>query len=249
MSAEEPVAEPAPEVQEEEKPAEEPAPVEEEKPAEEEPKKAAPAPAGENPWEMIKKPFEESKFFEDMKHIFMWEDLMVSLAVFCAVNIFFLVLICYEFTTLGLFCWICFFLVIAGLCFDIMRVIAFFKNEDAPSKLAGYNFEVPEKYIDGFFDLVKSLLKTFIAICVNAILVRNIVFSLGMLGGFLFIIYLAGHLGVRGMIYGFILFSFIWFRLYHDKKDMIDDLWEKIKAFVQKQIDQIKEKINKPKAA
>jgi len=30
---------------------------------------------------------------------------------------------------------------------------------------------------------------------------------------------------------------------------MIDDLWAKIKDAVQKQIDQLKEKINKPKAA
>jgi len=247
--SEEQVNEPAPEVVEEEKPAEEePAPApEEEKPAEE--KKAAPAPSGEDPWEMIKKPFEESEFFGEMKKIFMWEDLMVSLAVFCAINIFFLVLICYEFTTLGLFCWIALFLLIAGLCIDIMRVIAYFKNEDAPSKLADKNFEVPAKYIDGFFDLIKSILKVFLAICINAILVRNVVFSLGMIGGFLFIIYLAGHLGMRGMIYGFILFSFIWFRLYHDKQQMIDDLWAKIKDFVKKQIDQVKEKINKPKAA
>jgi len=244
--SEEQVQEPAPEVQEEKPAEEEPAPVEE-KPAEE--KKAAPAPSGEDPWEMIKKPFQESEFFGEMKKIFMWEDLMVSLAVFCAVNIFFLILICYEFTVLGLFCWIALFLLIAGLCIDIMRVIAYFKNEDAPSKLADKNVEVPAKYIDGIFDLFKSIVKVFIAVCINAILVRNIVFSLGMIGGFLFLIYLAGHLGMCGIIYGFILFSFIWFRLYHDKQQMIDDLWEKIKDFVKKQIEQVKEKINKPKAA
>jgi len=243
--------EPAPAPVEEEQKEEEPAPeqpVEEEK-KEEEPAKASSSCSGECPCEMIRKPFEESEFFGEMKKIFMWEDLMPSLGVFCAINIFFLVLICYEFTVLGLFCWIAFFATIAGLCFDIMRVIAYFKGDkDAKSNLADKNFEVPAKYIDGFFDLVKSLIKVFIAIAINAILVRNVVFSLSMLFGFLFIIYLAGHLGMCGMLYGAILFCFIWFRLYHDKKETIDNLFAQLKDFVNKQIEQLKEKINKPKA-
>jgi len=243
--------EPAPAPVEETK-EEEPQPEPEPEPAAEEPKEEKPAASsscsGEDPCAMIRKPFEESEFFGEMKKIFMWEDLMVSLAVFCAINVFFLVLICYEFTVLGLFCWICLFALLAGLCIDIMRVIAYFKGEEAKSNLADKNFEVPAKYIDGFFDLVKSLIKVFIAICVNAILVRSVVFSLGMIGGFLFLIYLSSHLGMCGMIYGFILFSFIWFRLYNDKQQMIDDLWAKIKAKVNEQIQQLKEKMNKPKA-
>jgi len=240
--------EPAPEpVVEEEKKEEEPAPEPEEK-KEEEPAKAAPACSGECPCEVMKKAF-DGEFFNEMKHIFMWEDLMPSLAVFCGVNIFFLILICYEFTVLGLFCWIAFFLTIAGLCVDIKRVIAYFKGEAEPdSFFKDKNFEVPAKYIDGFFDLVKSVIKGFINIAISAVLVRSVVFSLSMLGGFLFLIYLAGHLGMCGLLYGAILFCFIWFRLYHDKQEAIDNLWAKLKEFVQKQFEQLKEKLNKPKA-
>jgi len=238
----------------EEAPVEE-APVEE-APAEEAPKEEAPKEApkaaatcdGECPCEMICKPFQESEFFGELKEIFMWKDLMKSLAVFVAVNIFFVLLLCYDFTVLGLICWIAFFLLIAGLCFDIMRVVAHFKGEQAESKLAGKEFEVPAKYIDGVFDLFKSLLKAFLAVCINAILIKNVVFSLSMLGGFLVIIYLAGHWGFAGMLYAAILFSFIWFRLYEDHKQAVDDLFAKIKDMINKQIEQLKEKLNKPKA-
>jgi len=50
------------------------------------------------------------------------------------------------------------------------------------------------------------------------------------------------------MLYVAILFCFIWFRLYEDHKQAVDDLFAKIKEFVKKQIDQLKEKLNKPKA-
>jgi len=238
---EEKVEEPAPE----EPAPEEPAPEEKK---EEEPKKAAPACSGECPCEMICKPFQESPFFGEMKEIFMWKDLMKSLAVFVAVNIFFVILLCYDFTVLGLICWVAFFATIAGLGFDILRVIAYFKNEEAESKLKDWNFEVPAKYIDGFFEFFGSLVKAFLGVCINAVLVRNVVFSLSMLGGFLVIIYLAAHWGFAGIFYAAILFCFIWFRLYEDHKEGVDNLWAKIKEFVQKQFEQLKEKLNKPKA-
>jgi len=243
----EPAPAPVEEAPVEEAPAEEPAA--EEKPAEEPKKETCSGTCdGEDPCEMIAKPFKESKFFEEMKEIFMWRDLMKSLAVFCAINVFFVLLLCYEFTVLGLICWIFFFVLIAALCFDAMRVIAYFKGEQAESRLAGKNIEVPEKYIDGIFDLFKDLFKAFLGVCINAILLKNIVFSLCMLGGFLFLIYLAGHMGICGMLYCAILFSFIWFRLYEDHKQAVDDLFAKLKDFVQKQIEQLKEKLNKPKA-
>jgi len=69
-----------------------------------------------------------------------------------------------------------------------------------------------------------------------------------MLGGFLVLIYLAGHWGFAGMLYAAILFCFIWFRLYNDHQQAVDDLWAKIKDAVNKQIEQLKEKLNKPKA-
>jgi len=232
---------------EEEKPVEEPV-QEEEKPAEEE-KKPAPACSGECPCEMICKPFEESEFFGEMKAIFLWDDLIKSLAVFCALNVFFVLLLCYDFTVLGLICWVAFFATLAGLGVDIMRVIAYFKGEEAQSNLAGKEVELPAKYIDGFFDLVKSLLKAFLNVCLNAIFVKNVVFSLSMLAGFLVLIYLAGHWGIAGMLYAAILFCFIWFRLYRDHKDAVDNLFAKIKEQVQKLIEQVKEKINKPKSA
>jgi len=192
--SEEEVNAPVEEAPVEETPAEEP---KAEEPAEEpkEEKKAAPACSGGSPMEMMYKPFQESEFFGDMKNIFMWKDLMISLAVFVVVNVFFVLLLCYEFTVLGLLCWIAFFATIAGLVFDILRVIAYFKDEQAESKLAGFNFEVPAKWIDGAFDFFKSLFKAFLGVCINAILVRDVVFSLCMLGGFLLIIYLAAHWG------------------------------------------------------
>jgi len=245
--SEEEVNAPVEEAPVEETPAEEPAA---EEPAAEEPKekKAAPACSGECPMDMMYKPFQESEFFGEMKNIFMWKDLMISLAVFVAVNIFFVLLLCYDFTVLGLLCWIAFFATIAGLVFDILRVIAYFKDEQAESKLAGFNFEVPAKWIDGAFDFFKSLFKAFLGVCINAILVRDVVFSLCMLGGFLLIIYLAAHWGFAGMLYAAILFSFIWFRLYEDHKEGVDNLFAKIKEFIKKQFEQLKEKLNKPKA-
>jgi len=246
MSEEEVQSAPVEEAPVEEAPAEEP--KAEEAPAEE-PKKAAPACSGECPCEMISKPFQESKFFGEMKKIFLWkEDIMKSLAVFVVVNVFFLLLLCYDFTVVGLLCWIAFFATIAGLCFDILRVIAYFKNEQAESKLASFSFEVPAEWIDGAFEFFGSLFKAFLGVCVNAILVRNVVFSLSMLGGFLVLIYLATKWGICGMLYAAILFCFIWFRLYEDHKEGIDNLWEKIKDLVKKQFEQLKEKINKPKA-
>jgi len=240
QTQEEPAAEP---VQEE--PAQDAPAAEEPK---EEPKAAAPACSGECPCEMIAKPFKDNEFFNDMKKIFMWEDLMPSLAVFVAVNIFFVLLVCYDFTVVGLICWVALFGTIAGLIFDILRVIAYFKGEQAESKLAGFNFEVPAKWIDNAFVFFAALLKAFLGVCINAVLVRNVVFSLGMLGGFLVIIYLAGKWGLAGMLWAATLFCFVWFRLYKDHGDAVDNLWAKIKEFVQKQIDQLKEKINKPKA-
>jgi len=234
---------PAEEPPKEEAPAEE-APKEEEKPA------AAPASAacGESPCEMIKKPFQDSPFFAKAKEIFMWGDLMKSLAVFCAVNVFFVLLLCYDFTVVGLICWICFFALLAALCFDIMRVIAFFKGENAESQLAGKDIPIPGEYIDGFFKLVGDIVKAFLGVCVNAVLIRSIPFSLGMIFGFLFLIYLAGKMGICAMVYVAILFCFIWFRLYNDHQQAIDDLWEKIKKMVNDQIQKVKEQINKPKA-
>lgn len=234
-------------------PAEEP-PKEEEPAKEEEeaPKAAAPAAAsscsGECPCEMIAQPFRDSEFFGKAKEIFMWNDLMKSLAVFVAVNVFFVLLLCYDFTVLGLICWIGFFALIAALIFDIMYVIAYFKGEEAKSNLADKQFAIPGEYIDGFFSLAAAVFKAFLGVCLNAILIRSVPFSLGMLGGFLVLIYLAGHWGICGMLYAAILFCFIWFRLYNDHKDAIDNLFAKAKEFVQKQIEQLKEKLNKPKA-
>jgi len=242
--ADDQVNEPAPV---EDAPAEEPAPVEEEK-KEEAPKASAPACSGECPCEMISKPFEESPFFAQAKEIFMWKDLMKSLLVFCVVNVFFVLLICYEFTVIGLICWICFFALLAALCFDIMHVIAFFKGEDAKSQLADKNIPIPGEQIDGFFQLVGAVVKALLGVAVNAILIRSVPFSIGMIFGFLFLIYLAGHMGVCGMLYVAILFCFIWFRLYNDHKEAIDNLFQKIKDMVKQQIDNLKAKINKPKA-
>jgi len=50
------------------------------------------------------------------------------------------------------------------------------------------------------------------------------------------------------MLYAAILFSFIWFRLYEDHKEGVDNLFAKIKEFIKKQFEQLKEKLNKPKA-
>jgi len=241
--SDEQVQEPAPET-----PVEESAPVEEEPKETEEKPKAAPACSGGCPCEMITKPFEESEFFGKAKEVFMWKDLMKSLLVFCVVNVFFVLLLCYDFTVIGLFCWIFFFALLAALCFDIMHVIGYFKGEEKPSLLADKNFEFPGEYIDGFFQLVAAIIKAFLAVAVNAVLIRNVVFSLSMVFGFLFIIYLAGHWGVCGILYASILFCFIWFRLYNDHKEAIDNLFQKAKEFLQKQFEQLKEKINKPKA-
>jgi len=242
--SDEQVNEPAPA---EEAPVEESAPVEE-APAEEKPKASSSSCSGECPCEMITKPFEESPFFAKAKEIFMWNDLMKSLLVFCVVNVFFVLLICYEFTVVGLICWIFFFALLAALVFDIMHVIAFFKGEDKPSLLADKNFEIPAEHIDGFFQLVGAVVKAFLGVCINAVLIRSVPFSLGMVFGFLFLIYLAGHMGICGMLYAAILFCFIWFRLYNDHKEAIDNLFQKAKDFVQQQFEQLKEKINKPKA-
>jgi hypothetical protein len=236
-----------PEAPVEEAPKEE-APAAEPPKEEEAPKAAAPACSGECPWEMIAQPFRESEFFAKAKEIFMWTDLMKSLAVFVVVNVFFVLLLCYDFTVLGLICWIAFFALLAALLFDIMYVIAYFKGGEAKSQLADKQFAVPGEYIDGFFNLAAAVFKAFLGVCVNAILLRSIPFSLGMIAGFLVLIYLAGHWGICGMLYVALLFCFIWFRLYNDHKDAIDDLFNKAKEFVQKQIEQLKEKLNKPKA-
>jgi len=248
-SAPEQVEEPAP-VEEPPK-EEEPAPVEEEK--KEEPKKESAACSGECPCEMITKPFKESKFFEDLKKVFMWEDLMTSLAVFCAVNVFFILLLCYDFTVLGLICWIAFFGTIAGLCIDIQRVIHHFKEE--PEGESNFEkmefikkFEIPEDPIKGFFELATSVIVAFLNVCKNAILVKSVVFSISMLVGFLVLIYLAGKWGICGMLYAGILFCFIWFRLYNDHKEGVDKLFATIKEQVEKLIQKAKEAINKPKA-
>jgi len=50
------------------------------------------------------------------------------------------------------------------------------------------------------------------------------------------------------MLYVAILFCFIWFRLYRDHKDGVDNFFAKVKEFIQKQFEQLKEKLNKPKA-
>lgn len=245
MSEEEQVQETAPV---EETPAQE-EPAQEEAPKEEAPKSSAPACSGGCPCEMITKPFQESEFFGKAKEIFMWNDLMTSLLVFCIVNVFFIVLLCYEFTVLGLICWICFFALLAGLIMDIMRVIKFFQGEEAESAIPIKDIPIPAEQIDGFFKLVSAVIQAFLGVCVNAILVRSVPFSLGMIFGFLFLIYLAGHMGICAMLYVAILFCFIWFRLYNDHQAKIDELFQKAKDFIQQQIQQLKEKINKPKSA
>jgi Reticulon. len=240
---------------------EEPAPVEEEKKEEEpaaeepkeEPKKEAAACSGECPCEMLCKPFQESKFFEDMKKVFMWDDLITSLAVFCAVNVFFVLLLCYDFTVLGLICWIAFFGTLAGLCVDIQRVIAHFQEKPEPESMFDKmefikKFEIPEDPIKGFFELATSVIVAFLNVCKNAILVKSVVFSISMLVGFLVLIYLAGKWGICGMLYAAILFCFIWFRLYRDHKEGVDNLFAKIKEQVNNLIQKAKEAINKPKA-
>jgi len=248
-SAPEQVEEPAP-VEEPPK-EEEPAPVEEEK--KEEPKKESAACSGECPCEMIIKPFKESKFFDDMKKIFMWEDLMTSLAVFVVVNIFFILLLCYDFTVLGLICWIAFFGTLAGLCVDIQRVIAHFKEQPEPESMFEKmefikKFEIPEDPIKGFFELATSVIVAFLNVCKNAILVKSVVFSLSMLFGFLVLIYLAGKWGICGILYAAILFCFVWFRLYNDHKEGVDKCFAAIKEQIDKLIAKAKEAINKPKA-
>jgi len=251
-SAPEQVEETPAEQPQEEAPAEEP--KEEEAPKEEAPKAAAPSCSGECPCKMFTEPFEKSPFFNDMKEIFLWKDLMKSLAVFCAVNVFFVLLLCYDFTVLGLLCWIAFFLTIVGLIIDVQRVIAHFKGEAEPETMFNKfpetvtKVEIPEGPIKGFFELVTSLIIAFLNVCLNAIFVKDICFSLGMLGGFLVLIYLAAKWGVAGMLYAGILFCFIWFRLYQDHKEGIDNLFAKLKEQVNKLIETIKEKINKPKA-
>jgi len=238
-----PAAEPAPE---------EPAPEAAAEPeAAEEKKEEKPAAApcsGSCPCDMITEPFKKSEFFGKAKEIFMWNDLMVSLGVFCVVNVFFILLICYDFTVVGLICWISLFALLAALCFDIMHVIAYFKGENTPSQLADKNFAVPADYIKGFFELVAGVVEAFLGVCINAILIRSVPFSLGMIFGFLFIIYLAAKMGICGMLYAAILFCFIWFRLYNDHQAKIDELFQKLKDFVNQQIQQLKEKLNKPKA-
>jgi len=220
-------------------------------PAEESVQESAPKSSccsGGCPCDMITKPFEDSPFFAKAKEIFLWKDVMKSLVVFCVVNVIFILLLCYEFTLLGLICWVFFFALLAAICFDFMHILAYFKGEDNKSQLADKNFEFPAEYIDGFFKLAGDVFKAFLAVCVNAVLIRSVPFSLGMVFGFLFLIYLAGHMGICGMLYGALLFCFIWFRLYRDYKDAIDNLFAKAKEFVRKQIEQLKEKINKPKA-
>jgi hypothetical protein len=248
-SAPEQVEEPAP-VEEPPK-EEEPAPAEEKK--EEEPKKESAACSGECPCEMITKPFKESKFFDDMKKIFMWEDLMTSLAVFVVVNIFFILLLCYDFTVLGLICWIAFFGTLAGICIDIQRVIAHFKEQPEPESMFEKmefikKFEIPEEPIKGFFELATSVIVAFLNVCKNAILVKSVVFSLGMLIGFLVLICLAGKWGICGILYAAILFCFVWFRLYNDHKEGVDKCFAAIKEQIDKLIAKAKEAINKPKA-
>jgi len=56
-------------------------------------------------------------------------------------------------------------------------------------------------------------------------------------------------MGICAMLYVAILFCFIWFRLYNDHQAKIDELFQKAKDFIQQQIQQLKEKINKPKSA
>jgi len=55
-------------------------------------------------------------------------------------------------------------------------------------------------------------------------------------------------MGLTGIVYALLLFSFIWFRLYNDHKEAVDNLFAKLKAFVKEQFDKLKEMINKPKS-
>jgi len=251
MSEEEQVQTPV-ENQEESAPAPEPEPEKKE----EESARAAPAAAcsGECPCEMICKPFQESEFFAQAKEIFMWEPkVMKSLLAFCVINVFFILLLCYDFTVLGLICWICFFALLAALVFNIKWVIHYFKADFEGSDLLAdkdipYRAELM-KGIDGFFGLISAIVQAILGVFFNAVLVRSVPFSLGMIFGFLFLIYLAGHMGICAMSYVAILFCFIWFRLYKECKGPIDDLFAKAKKFLEEQMEKLKGMLNKPKTA
>ena len=201
----------------------------------------------ECPCKMLCEPFEKSEFFAEMKELFMWDNLMRSLLAFAVMNVFFLLILYFKFSVFGLVCWVLFFALLAALAYDFQHVLGFFQKKDVPSRFAEMQFEVPAKYIDGFFDLVASLVKAFLGVAVNAITIRCVPYTLAMVGVFLVLIFLAGHVCCFCTLYIALLFCFIWFRLYRDQKQAIDDLFAKAKDFAKKQIELVKEKINKPK--
>lgn len=203
--------------------------------------------ACECPCKMLCEPFEKSEFFAEMKELFMWDNLMRSLLAFAVMNVFFLLVLYFKFSVFGLVCWALFFALLAALAYDFQHVLGFFQKKEVPSRFAEMKFEVPAKYIDGFFSLVASLVKAFLGVALNAIMIRCVPFSLAMVGVFLVLIFLAGHVCCFCTLYVALLFCFIWFRLYRDQKKAIDDLSAKAKDFAKKQIELVKEKINKPK--
>ena len=201
----------------------------------------------ECPCKMLCEPFEKSEFFGEMKKLFMWDNVMQSLLAFAVMNVFFLLILYFKFSVFGLVCWVLFFALLAALAYDFQHVLGYFQKKEVPSRFAENKCEVPAKYIDGFFTLVASIVNAFLGVALNAIKIRCVPFSLAMIGVFLVLIFLAGHVCCFCTLYIALLFCFVWFRLYRDQKNAIDELFAKAKNFAKQQIELVKEKINKPK--
>jgi hypothetical protein len=207
------------------------------------------APCGACPGTKFCDELKKVEIFEEVKEIFMWRNLVKSLAVFVVVNVFFLLILQCGFSFVGLASWIVLFVLLAALGYDFQFVLGHFKGaEPKPvSKLAEKKIEVPEKYIDGFFQLPAALTKAAVSIVIDVVTLRCVEFSLAMVGITLFFVMLSRCMRFSTMIYIVLLISFVWPRLYHEQKENIDKLCGKVVELCKVQIQNLKEKMNKPK--
>lgn len=220
--------------------------------AEAEHKDEAPACDGkckcECPCKVLCEPFKNSELFGKLMKLFLWEKPVASAKALGVFTGLFVLFHCFDFTPYGLLFWAMLLGVLAALVYDVQRVINFFKDVDTPSRLPEKKCSVPDECIDDFFRLVADVVKAVLAFALDVVRVRSIPLSLSMVPLTIILIAIAGHMRFVTIVYVAILFSFVWFRLYKEKHDKIDELAAKLVAMIKEQIKNLKKKMNKPKS-
>ena len=192
-------------------------------------------------------PLRENRVVQKLEEIFHWKNIILSVLSFVIFNIIFYVMVKLGYSFLTLFCY--FVLIGTILCFAVgygpVAYGEYVAKKKVENPIAPYaeKIKIPYDWIKDSAKLAGDFINSLLETVFNVIFVKEVCMTIKAFFFFCFLAILSNKYTFPGLIWFFVNFFFIWTPIYDFKKDLIDDLYARLKKIAEENYEKIEKAI------